>query len=104
MKHPLSKDAESFTEVTQISDWDPSNKFEDVCMKEVMALALEIKTTPDVSQLQERLEKKKVFETEFKTDSGAKAKPTIEQFTSWTEIAIDTYMILEPDTNNKLSY
>lgn len=97
MKHPLSQNVKALAEVVQVADWSSSNKFEDVCMKEVTALALEIGTTPYVSQLKERLEKKKVFETEFATDSGIKIKPTEEQFISWVEIAIDVYMILESD-------
>lgn len=68
--------------VAAISDWNTGAPVKEAYEKELMALALALKTSPTPAQLRERLTEKGVFEEGFLEATG-RQKPTLEGFHSY---------------------
>jgi hypothetical protein len=95
MNHPLPENSKDASIINKVADWSEADKFEDVCMKEITLLASELARTPSTDEFFKHLSLKNIFDIQFNNDDGVKSKPTLMQFDSFANRAINYYYILE---------
>jgi hypothetical protein len=97
-KHSLS---DSHTqELLQVADWSTQNPVEEAFMAEVTVLALQKGEAPTPSEFYEYLQKKGIFDTEFRVaDGGGMLKPSKETYDQWAAEQVGM-CILNEETDN----
>lgn len=92
MKHPLEENTTPMP-----ADWDTSSPAENAFEKEVQVLGIQIQELPTPEQLYKFLQQKGIFDLEFTTKDGTKAKPTKENYDIWAQEMVDLCVLNDPN-------